>query len=67
MPNQKLLHSGHNKGLLTYGILATKLRTDKNISEKLYIYDTLSDIMTKHNRSKNIGISYTNINTYWLL
>ena len=50
-----------------YGILATKLRTDRNISEKLYIYDTLSDKMTKHTKSKNIEFTYTNMNTYWLL
>jgi hypothetical protein len=36
-PTQKLLHSGHNSGLLTYGILATKFRTGAKISAKLHI------------------------------
>jgi hypothetical protein len=36
-PTQKLLHSGHSNGLLTYGILATKFLTGIKISAKLHI------------------------------
>jgi hypothetical protein len=36
-PAQKLLHSGHKRGLLMYGILATKFLTGIKISAKLHI------------------------------
>ncbi len=36
-PNQKLLHSGHKKGFLIYGIFAIKFLTGANISEKLHM------------------------------
>jgi hypothetical protein len=53
-PNQKLLHSGHSSGTRKYGILATRFRTGKNISAKLYIYDTDTDKIKKYNKSNNI-------------
>jgi hypothetical protein len=40
-PTQKLLHSGHRRGLLTYGILATKFLTGIKISAKLHMYEKL--------------------------
>jgi hypothetical protein len=46
-PNQNELHSGHNKGRLIKGILATVFLTGLNISEKLHIYETESDKQIK--------------------
>jgi len=61
-PNQKLLHSGHSSGLRIYGIRAIKLRTDKNISEKLYMYAIDTDSVVKYTRSNNI--TQKRIHTY---
>jgi hypothetical protein len=40
-PTQKLLQSGHKRGLLIYGILATKFLIGTKISAKLHIYEKL--------------------------
>jgi hypothetical protein len=61
-PNQKLLHSGHNSGLRIYGILAIMLRTDRNISEKLYMYEMDTDSIIKYTKLKSI--TQKRIHTY---
>lgn len=46
-PIQNDEHSGHNKGLLIYGILAIMFLTGRNISVMLHMYERDNDIKIK--------------------